>query len=213
MHSNNGIHVSGSDSTIDGGVTAVGGVLETGSGNTNYVDGYQTGVAVREDPLGEFYALSEFAPGGRLWENAAIKTEINQGGTWMPSGVLNGLYYVHGDVHINSATVGPDGITIAATGQIQFSSGANLRYHVGGFLLVSGAETGCGNKAIRFSGSSIQWMGVVYAPHGAVDISGSDNNIIGAVIAQSVDFSGSENDIVYDPSLLDPIPASVVISE
>ena len=220
MVSNNEIHASGSNTTVDGAVTAVTSVSQNPSGNTNYLDGYQTGAQYyQDDPLGEHFSLREFAPGGGMWERATVKTEIGpasadfSNGTWSPNGqTLNGLYYVNGDVQINNATIGLNGITLAATGEIQFSSGANLFYHVGGFLFVSGASTDCSN-AMRLSGSNVQWYGLIYAPHGGVDISGSDLNIIGSVIAQSIDFSASRTRIVYDPDLLDPIPASVVVSE
>jgi hypothetical protein len=223
MRSNNEIHASGSSTTIDGAVTAVTSVSQSPSGNTNYMDGYQTGEEYfQDDPLGEHFALREFAPGGDMWQRAVetgIATQIGPGspdfsnGKWSPNGqTLNGLYYVNGNVQINNATIGTAGITIAATGEIQFSSGANLFYHVGGFLFVSGAATDCSN-AMRLSGNNVQWYGLIYAPHGGVDISGSDLNIIGSIVAQSINFSASRTRIVYDPDLLDPIPASVVVSE
>lgn len=220
MHSNNVIHTSGSNTVIDGGVTAVTSVSQSPSGNTTYVDGFQTGPEhYQDDPLGEHFSLREFAPGGRFWEAATHKTEIGPGspdfgnGRWSPNGqTLNGLYYVNGNVQINNASIGINGVTIAATGEVQFSSGANVMYHVGGFLFVSGARTDC-NNAMRLSGNRVQWYGLIYAPHGGVDISGSNLNIIGSVVAQAVDFSASNTRIVYDPDLLDPIPASVVLSE
>lgn len=223
IHSNFDIHVSGSDGTVDGGATAVGTIDTSSSGNTTFDPAAVSDPnSYSDDPLGENFALEEFGPNGRFWEEATIKTEIGPGsddfndinGTWSPNGqTLEGLYYVHGDVRINNARIGTGGITIAAEGEIDFSSGANLLYHVGGFLLVSDKTTTCTGDAIHISGSGAQWYGVIYAPNGGASISGSDLNIIGAVIAQTINFSASRTQIVYDPDLLDPIPANVTVSE
>lgn len=224
IHSNHDIHVSGSSGTVDGGATAVGSIDTSASGSTSFnPPAISDPNTYTEDPLRENFTLEDFGPpSGRFWQQATIKTEIGPGspgfntnnGSWSPNGqTLEGLYYVHGDVRINNATIGTSGITIAAEGTIDFSSGSNLLYHVGGFLFMSGKSTTCTGDAIHISGSSSQWYGVIYAPNGGTSISGSNLNIIGAVISQTINFSASNTQIVYDPDLLDPIPANVTVSE
>ncbi|MBW4439058.1 MAG: hypothetical protein KME04_18110 [Pleurocapsa minor GSE-CHR-MK-17-07R] len=225
MHSNNDIHVAGSDGAVIGGAVAVGGIDTSASSNTSFTP---TAVAdpdaTLENPLATYFSVHEFGPNGRYWNDtdAPIRTIIGpdnpdpdfRNGAWRPNGrTLEGLYYVEGDVVINNATIGARGITIAATGSVDFSSGMNAYYYVAGFLVIADETTNCGTDAIKISGSSIQWYGVFYAPNGGASVSGSDLNIIGAVVAKTVNFSASSTNMVYDPDLLDPIPAHVVVSE
>jgi hypothetical protein len=62
-------------------------------------------------------------------------------------------------------------------------------------ILFSNAEPpgSCSTNAIQFSGSSMTWTGLIYAPHGEVQMSSSstDATINGSIIAYSVNISGS----------------------
>jgi hypothetical protein len=62
-------------------------------------------------------------------------------------------------------------------------------------ILFSNAEPpgSCSTNAIQFSGSSMTWTGLIYAPHGEVQMSASstDATINGSIIAYSVSISGS----------------------
>jgi hypothetical protein len=83
-----------------------------------------------------------------------------------------------------------------------------------GFLLVSGYQaTNCGSDAVSISGATNYWYGVIYAPGGGVKVSNSSMQVTGMIIADRIDFSGSRLDIIADPDVLPPIPASVVIAE
>ena len=174
-----------------------------------------------DDPLSAFFSVNQFIR--RYWNDtdAPIRTEIGPGSqdfndannTWRPNGrTLEGLYYVHGDVAINNATYGTRGVTIVADGSVDFSSAANVYYYVGGFLVIANKTTTCTGDAVHISGSA-QWYGVIYAPNGGASISGSNQNVIGGFVAQTINFSGSRTRIVYDPDLLPPIPANVTVSE
>ena len=62
-------------------------------------------------------------------------------------------------------------------------------------ILFSNAQPpgSCSTNAIQFSGSSMTWTGLIYAPHGEVQMSASstDATINGSIIAHSVNISGS----------------------
>jgi hypothetical protein len=62
-------------------------------------------------------------------------------------------------------------------------------------ILFSNAQPpgSCSTNAIQFSGSSMTWTGLIYAPHGEVQMSSSstDATINGSIIAFSVNISGS----------------------
>lgn len=175
-----------------------------------------------DDPLSEHFSPSAFID--RYWNdpNFPIHTEIGPGSpdfninnnTWRPNGrTLEGLYYVHGDVAINNATYGTHGVTIVADGAVDFASAANVYNYVGGFLVIANKTAdNCGDDAVHISGSA-QWYGMIYAPNAGATISGSNQNVIGGFVAQTIEFSGSRTRIVYDPDLLDPFPANVTVSE
>ena len=51
------------------------------------------------------------------------------------------------------------------------------------------------------SGSSNSWSGVVYAPHGMIEMSGSSNSTLtGSLIAYTLKLNGSDLKIQADPS-------------
>jgi hypothetical protein len=83
-----------------------------------------------------------------------------------------------------------------------------------GILLYSGYRaSNCGDNAIKISGSSGYWYGVIYAPHGGVKVSNSDMQVTGSIVADNIDFSGSTLNLTADPDILPPFPANVVVSE
>lgn len=244
LFSNFEIKITGSNGEVVGPAEAVSAIEESNAGNVNWDDAFPpaTGVDPKPDPLNLDIGL--YAPGGDVWNVAPLHTEISQyapvadpdykkqGGdwTWNPSNgrPLEGLYYVEGNVSIgNGVNFGSRGITIVATGEIQFSGGADVKYYDGvmnevrpgvrypGLLLFSAIDEAdsCGNNGVKFSGSSIEAIGVMYAPKSGVDISGSNVTIIGNVVANVIDYSGSDGKLYYDPSLLPPRPPSIQIAE
>ena len=62
-------------------------------------------------------------------------------------------------------------------------------------ILFSNAQPpgSCSTNAVQFSGSSMTWTGLIYTPHGEVQMSASstDATINGSIIAHSVSISGS----------------------
>ena len=66
-------------------------------------------------------------------------------------------------------------------------------------ILFSNASTApsCSTNAIQFSGSSMTWTGLIYAPNGEVQMSASstDATVNGSIIAYSVNISGSNFEI------------------
>lgn len=241
MFSNDEIKIKGSSGTVIGPVEAV-----------NVIEGHPStvwdpdnppvsGVSPRPDPLA--LDISLYAPGGTIASRVALYKSITsaaddpdfkkQGGswTWKPSNgrTLEGLYYVEGNVDIgNGVSFGSKGVTFVATGEIQFSGGANVRYYeevmkeikpgvrYPGLLLFSTLVSECGGGggfSIKFSGNSIESLGILYAPKGKVDVSGSSVTMRGSVVADHIDYSGSNGRLIYESSLLPPRPPSIQIAE
>jgi hypothetical protein len=239
VFSNNEIHVGGSGGglTVENPIEAVGIIQDPGG----WMTGEVTGVQPRTDPLASTFRLMDFAPGGRYTnvplyksiQSMADDPDFKSNGTWDPANgrVLEGLYYINGDVSIgNGVNFGPSGITIVATGQISFSGvDYAIEYYTQGFLLYSGYDAGgsCGQNAITVSGSDIgdeidtcadilandYWYGVIYAPKGGVNFSSSDMRMVGAVVADTINRSGADFCLEYDPTVLPPIPPQVEIAQ
>ncbi len=241
IFSNNEIAFTGSSTTIVGGVEAVSDVKADPAGKIDYSVAPVFPSEERPDPFASIYLFNDFTPTGRvvlaaqdldakqadftfkyttvLSDDPAIKGK----GTWTPTGALEGMYYVEGNVDLDKVTsIGLEGVTIAATGMISGSKIAQLHYYAypgaSGIMLISNVQApadckGAGSNGIKVSGNSTTWHGVIYAPHSGAEVSGSGLVLYGAIIAQTVNTSGSDLRLVADPSIIPPRPAIVQIAE
>lgn len=226
IFSNNQIKLSGGgqSNAVEGGATAHGAV-DWNAGNTTMTNPSVpvTGAPQRQDPLAVHFPHTDFAPGGRyarIAQNAGRYTHIV--GNWRPNGTIEGLYYVEGNVDLNGVTYSSNGASIVATGDMSVRSIDQARYWNGGipgFLLYTAElETNCGANAITISNIGSQhtqhlWTGIVYAPRGGVNFSSSSINMVGAVVATTINTSGSRMMLRYDPDILGPIPPLVEVAE
>ena len=72
----------------------------------------------------------------------------------------------------------------------------------------------CSVPAIRLSGSSHNWGGIIFAPNGLVQMSGASNlTMYGTIVGYAVALSGSTVEIHYDPSYIPPDPPSLELAE
>ncbi len=230
VFSNYNFDVKGSDLTVHAPIDVVGDV-ESGNGGKlsfeppDYIP--NTNASVRKDPLNLDFGA--FAPGGAYANQAEKYKSImsladdqdfqapkpNKAATWNPSKrVLEGMYYVDGNIDIgNGVTFGPEGVSLIATGYITASGGIDADYYINGILAFSNQKTGCGENAVALSGSLVDLYGVIYAPRGGVNIAGSTSKITGAIVADTIDLSGSWLELIYDPTILPPIPPMVQVVE
>jgi hypothetical protein len=202
------------------------------------------GVPPTEDPLHLDFSL--YAPTGAVFENVTLKKalidpvttpdgdfKVHQGSNlWSPDKrTLEGLYYVVGSVKIGSGVdFGPQGITIVATGEIDWAGKSDTHYYYEvmkptanniqypGIMLASNyfkpdSKTPCGDNAIKIPGPSSILHGVMYAPNAGVNIQGASMTINGSIIANTIDYSGSWGHLKYDPSILPPRPPSIQVAE
>jgi len=160
--------------------------------------------------------------------NSAPSTAIDNG--WMTSNghatgnnssieiIHAGIYYSpktgHDAINLKGVTVAPGvTVTFVAEGQIHVIGDGDITGYAsltpGGYsplVLFSNAETppSCSTNAIQFSGSSLTWTGLIYAPNGEVQMSASstDATVNGSIIGYSVNISGSDFRInwVDDPT-------------
>ncbi|QPC84568.1 Tad domain-containing protein [Phototrophicus methaneseepsis] len=237
IHSNNGLSIGGGGQgiTIHGDIDTVGGATIDYSKVT--VEGtVTTGVDTRDNPLN--YFMADYMPGGTtaakvVATNPELYTAIfstaddpdmKSNGTWDPASnrTLEGLYFIDGNVKVNGPKFGDrdgdghfEGITIVATGNVDFSSGTEgVIQFVDGLIIFSDVEiTNCGTTNVSTSGSSTIWQGLVYAPKGAIKQSGSNMTVYGGYIGGSIEFSGSNFRMITDPDMVPARPPLISISQ
>lgn len=197
VHSNNDIRVSGSSNIINGTTEYVSTFTDSGSNNT-YTP---PPIKVQPEPYPIQYNIADYKPGG----SEAIAAE-NEGKyhyfdkKFHVSGsdvVLDGLYYVEGDVKLSGRNI--TGVfTIVAEEKIDVSgSEHNCSAYSPNLLLLSGEEEGKGKdkEKIKIAGSNSIFCGVIYTKTGDIELSGSRNMINGSFFADTVKLSGSELNI------------------
>lgn len=229
VFSNNEIKFGGGGqgNEIIGPTEAVTAVQTSSSGNAVFDPAPVTGVDVQNSPVGH-YRLGDFAPGGSIASRVALYTHIDSSADdadfhdgrqeWSLNGsrrTLEGLYYVEGNVQLGgNLQYGVNGVTIVATGEISGSGGALMRYYIDGFLLISGAASdNCGSNVISISGNNSTWLGVLYAPNGGINLSGSSLTFYGAMIGDTINISGSNLRLIADPTIIPPRPPLVQVVE
>ena len=226
VHSNRNIHVGGDTNDLGGGngdppvdpVTRV--VINPDGGKTpDYDAGYPLLTTYTSAPIS--YDIAHYRPGGAAATAAAAVgeyfdftgspitgTEVQANG--------DGLYYTDDKIDIGDSNLtytltlvseyDDDGIKISGSNQ-------DLDPYVDGLLAFSTMnhadnDDKCSKFSVAMSGSSNAWSGIVYAPDGMIEMSGSSNSTLsGSLIGYTVRVNGSNVNIQADPSLYpgDPV--------
>ena len=187
VHSNDGIKVSGSVNTVNGTTAYVSSFNDSGSDNSYTPPPAQD--EVRSFPVQ--YNLADYQPGGSealaaqaegKYHNIDGDLEVSDSGV-----VLNGLYYVTGEVKLSGSNISGQ-FTIIAEGDIsQDISGSEFdcRAYSGDLLFL------CNGSLLKMAGSNSYFEGVVYVPNGVIELSGSENTINGSLFGNTIKLSGS----------------------
>jgi hypothetical protein len=129
------------------------------------------------------------------------------------------LYYSTDSIVISSDNLVSSGATLATTGRITLSgSSQHIAPYAYGLVLFSGeslsGNSRCSSPAIRLSGSQNIWSGLMYAPEGAIQISGASSSTFdGSLIGYSLSLNGSSILIRENPAYLPPRPPTVSLIE
>lgn len=130
----------------------------------------------------------------------------------------DGLYYVTGKVDVSSVSSDLD-VTLVAEGSIKLSASSwALSPFQDGLLAFSALQkTGdkvCDEFTVALSGGSTTWNGIIWAPGGLVEMSGSsDATLNGTIISWAVRMNGQNLSIKYDGSLFGGPNGPVFLSE
>lgn len=189
VHSNNGIRVSGSSNIIKGTTEYVSTFTDSGSNNT-YIP---PPIKVSTEPFPIQYNISDYKPGRK----EAIAAEAEGKYHYFDKNfhvsdsdiVLDGLYYVEGNVKLSGSNI--SGVfTIIAERKIDVGgSEHNCSAYSGNLLFLSNSIK------IKIAGSESDFSGIICAPKGEIDLSRSGNTINGGLFADTVKLSGSESNI------------------
>ena len=199
VHSNSGIRWSGSQNTVDGPVHYVTTFANSGSQNTFSI----TPRIVSPQPLPQLIDFDEYRPGGPV--QAALgssyldqSSECVKKKRWQRSGsrivLPPGVYWIPCDVQLSGSSFSGT-VSLISTGSIQLSgSSATFQaFHEG----IEFATSQTGSNAVQLSSSSLMLGGLVYAPNGEIQASGSNSLFKCSLIADTIRMAGSM--ITVDP--------------
>jgi hypothetical protein len=233
VHSNNDLHLSGRASVIRGQTTYVTSV-DTAPGRVTYdppPPANPRQVSAQSYPVD--FDLDSYAPGGTHSSPASAAGRYAHCDCRMNLGWLadhgfydmhdhqleSGLYYSSESIDLDANDLVGAGVTFVAEGSISISGARHyLTPYQDGLLLFSGQSRGggaaCNQTAIRLSGSDNRWNGLMYAPGGAIQLSGATTSTLdGSLIGFTLSLNGASILIEFDPAYLPPPPPSVGLAE
>ncbi len=180
-----------------------------------------------DDPLYPIeFDINDYRPGGR----AALEAQADSGAvyavfscknqndsmdmSWLEDNgywddtthtLQDGLYYSPCGILINDNDLHGN-ITLVAETDIDISGSKHtINPYIDDLLAFSNLARGgtdqCSSTAIKFSGSSHNWTGMIFAPTGNVQMAASSNSALhGCIIAYTIDIPGSELFIACEPT-------------
>lgn len=202
VHSNNSIHISGSGNEVQGNITWANPFDENnelGQADNTIPDPTPDGPL----PYPVNYEWTDYSSGyfsfpGGIESFDDLGGHISgSSGNWV---MEDGVYYTPGIIKLNLQDVRGN-VTLVAGGFIDISgSDQNLTPFIDGLLAYSYGDPGeddpdkrCTEPGVKLAGSNSLWEGVIYAPEGMIDMSGSDNSTIsGSLIGHTIRMPGSE---------------------
>lgn len=217
VHSNNDMKITGAGTTINGDSTFLNGSVP--SGNITYNPSTDNPRRLNESlDYPEVFEIGDYAPGGSKALLALSQLRYHYAGSanidisWLTLNlaynpatktIAPGLYYTSGNIDLNGNGYNAPGATfVTSGGDIQFN-GNNFSFSAwdpDGLLLFSNKnQTSCssGQAVIKLNGNTHSWVGIIYAPWGPLDFSGTNlvSSLNGRLVAQTVKLSGSSQTI------------------
>lgn len=217
VHSNHDMKITSSGTTINGEATYLQG--DAPVGNITYNPSINNPRQLDATlPYPEVFIIEDYAPGGDKAKLAEAQLQYHNAGSatineaWLTQKLLfnpvtkviaPGLYYTSGDIKLNGAGyTAPSSTFVTSHGNIDMN-GNNFIFSpwdLDGLLFFSNKlESSCssGQAVIKVNGNNHSWTGVMFAPRGPVDFSGTSivASLNGRIVAQTVSLSGSSQTI------------------
>lgn len=124
--------------------------------------------------------------------------------------VKPGLYYTEADIDLSASDITGDRVTFVSGGGVISLSGSshNLTpWDPDGLLVFSNrqdspnpnSQANCNVAVVKLAGSTHLWNGIIYAPRGLIEMSGSVNTTLnGSLTGLTVRLNGSVLNVAYD---------------
>lgn len=225
VHSNDNLYVGGQSNWVNGTAT----IVELAQPPSYYPSSSITfnppspnPVQSSSKPYPVVYNYDDFAPGGSEAMYAgshyySCNCKMDLG--WLQSHglynsttqVLNdGVYFTTGDVDLSAGSLVGNRVTFVAGGVINISgSDQFLRPYTSGLLAYSynySTTNQCTTPLVKFAGGSNDWGGIIFVPHGLIEMSGSSTSSYdGGLIGWSIRINGSDLNISYNPAYFSPV--------
>ena len=201
VHSNDGVYVGGTRNSVDGATTYVSGAHVNPGNDLNPPPAVSPVL-----PMPIEFDIDDFAPGGAKAAQAGANyhyaggSKIDKG--WLESrglyddttgDVAPGLYFTTSDIDLSASDLNGRATFVSSNGTISLN-GSNhdfTPWDPDGLLLFSDRDTSCFDYAVKVDGSNSDWRGLIYAPRGMIEMSGSGNASVGSVVADTVRLNGS----------------------
>ena len=198
VHSNGDLKATSSDIYVDGPITSLCDPHISGSGEVTATGGVTQINGERDWPV--YYEYSDFGP-CTFSSSGDLKITRFTDEYWLnddfATGILKpGVFCAEEDISINQSASG--NVTFVSHRQISFSGGSfDLKAYQNDVVAFSAWDPdGPSKNVIHFGTSSLEWEGLLFAPNGRVQISGSTAiSGAGAVIAGTVKISSSQINI------------------
>ena len=187
IQSNSGITVGGSDNAVQGSVCYGCDLDLSGSDNSFSSSPEQC----PDKPM-----PAHNCPTSGCTYSRSGDFDLSSSGPWWENGDPNsrrlrpGTYCATGWIKLSASDV---------QGQVTLSGGAGVDISGSNFNLSAFSEgvlacsLGTGEPAIKLAGSTGTWAGVIYAPDGQVEMSGSSNaSLVGSIVADTIKLNGSD---------------------
>jgi hypothetical protein len=222
VHSNNDMKITGAGTTVNGDATFLNGSLPTG--NITYNPSVDNPRRLDEElEYPEVFEIGHYAPGGSKAQLAMSQLRYHYAGsadinvTWLTLNlaynpltktIAPGLYYTSGNIDLSGNGYNASGATfVTSNGDIHFN-GNNFSFSAwdpDGLLLFSNKnQSSCsaGQAVIKLNGNTHSWLGIMFAPRGPLDFSGTNivASLNGRLVAQTVKLSGSSQTITRTDS-------------
>jgi len=235
IHSNNDIQITGSNNIIDGFVSYVN-TIDANPDKVTLIPSapinpVHTGVIA--DPLD--FDIEDYAPGGSkaalaqgagLYRYSDGDIDMN----WLVDNhyydeatdtIMDGLYYATGDIFINRSRAHGNAVTLVAEGDVDLRGPDQvISAYMDGLLAFSGTaysndSVACNTPAIKLALSGSIYAGYFYAPHGLINVSGSDIQVNGGLIgyALSLSLSGTDISVISSSEYIPVMTGTVEMTE
>ncbi|HEY4187313.1 MAG TPA: Tad domain-containing protein [Polyangia bacterium] len=192
IHSNGSLMFSGDSSDSMGATEYGGGCAHSVNGAVAVASG-PTQVATDAYPL-PYTATSDFSP---CTYSKSGTFDVSQPGAWWQSGnsssggvLRSGTYCATGGgIQLNGSNI-TGSVTFVCDGVIQISGQSiNLTSYSNDVFLFT---TSAASPAVVIGSYNLQWEGAIFAPNGAINISGTQFIVNGSIIGKDV-FLGATN--------------------